>query len=188
MLSDHLHKQLIANCQREPTVIDSYGVHFEYHDLCARLLALQNLQELANQQSKKSPTSKVPNLVGLESINAAPTEIKSDRARHLYDVNFFKNNFLKPKKQKIMLRNSSGPIKNLSQIHLNGSSTERKSVYERVQSVYGKRKIVGANKKPANIDILALKLSRVPPMPSNLSTKVSLLKKIKSKAIITKKN
>ncbi|CAG9314382.1 unnamed protein product [Blepharisma stoltei] len=190
MLADRLHKQLIASSQRQPTVKDSYGVHFEYHDLCARLLALQNTLESPNQkENQKSKTNKIPNLIGLEFITAVPTEIKSDRVRYIHDGNLFNANFLKPKKQKLILRNSSGSIRNLSQIHISGSSTERRTIFDRVKSVYGKQKSVGVHKKPENLKIAPLNLNRVPSLPSNASSgrKTSLMKKTKSKALFIRK-
>lgn len=195
MLSGSLHKQIIATCQREPTVTDSYGVHFVYEDLCARLIALKGQTDHSPRMNVRNKNEqkviKVPNLIGLEFLTGVPNEVKSERARHMFDGNLFQTQNIKMPKTKLLIRNSSGSIKNLSQLYMNGSSTERIRNLDRIKTVYGNQKLLTTKKKTLNIDLGTLKLNRVASVPEKVGInmrKSSLLRKVKTKAHIIKRN
>lgn len=55
---NNLHKTLLAGHQREPTVDNRYGVHFEFKDLYSRLLEVQSNQNSFDSQSSHIKATK----------------------------------------------------------------------------------------------------------------------------------
>ncbi|CAG9318298.1 unnamed protein product [Blepharisma stoltei] len=134
MLGDNgLYKQILGE-HPQPTVEDKYGVHFEYHDLCSRLMEVKLERENKPSHRKKS-SSKISNLKNvLEADGDAPNEILTER------TNFTEN--CKPTKKRRSLSNTK------SKSHLGTQESNKKSIspFNKKTPTYATKTICSKNK------------------------------------------
>ncbi|CAG9335643.1 unnamed protein product [Blepharisma stoltei] len=92
MLNDNeLHMQVLAGFQREPTVTDKYGVHFEYQDLFSRLMEVK-----IERESKAK---------ALDRRRSVPKNSQYNRSQHLNSMQ------TQPLTERIMYTEISQPKK-----------------------------------------------------------------------------
>jgi hypothetical protein len=64
LFQNKLHTKILENFQPKPTVEDKYGVHFNYRDLCDRLLEVQaSRSQKVITQKNRSPNNKLPAMI-----------------------------------------------------------------------------------------------------------------------------
>lgn len=135
MFSDDLYKRLIKD--HEPTVEDKYGVHFEYDDLCSRLL------QVKHSQSKSSITPQLPGLTKQQPRRRSSTDKYTKRAASLTQL---KSSFTLDLQNRSPVRAKQLPVKAPGSIYRTISykafpmtnRTARRTSEERISAIYGK--------------------------------------------------
>ncbi|CAG9319967.1 unnamed protein product [Blepharisma stoltei] len=88
MLGDNnFHKNLLVPCKHEPTVDNRYGVHFEFNDLCNRLLEVQANQLSQDLQPKiKRKPIRFPSLSQIPKNYQKPQEAVQTKPKRLHPL------------------------------------------------------------------------------------------------------
>lgn len=104
-----LHKQILGE-KPEPTVEDKYGVHFQYRDLCSRLMEVK-----VEREKKIRKTKSIPKFKASLVVNTNP-DVLTERTN--YTINTVKNRRTlsgtksKPVLKEKTVKKSASPYKN----------------------------------------------------------------------------